>query len=366
MDPGLVALIDRQGPDRVVPGGLPVLRVEASQRGCRTSGRRLPLHAAPRARERVRAANGHPVRRPPRRGEVHSRVLPLDVVGVLDDIEVEDLSQLVGNLAAGRVGACGIEVPELAVDAIHADQGAGAQTPGHPGGDLVRPGRPEVGGDALVHTGQRGADRRPGSSAAGLEPVEEDAQGILRAHEVLRARVDVDRRTQVLEVELRGPAGTRPRVGDRVHHRRDVCGVAAVEDPVPVSAEVVGQPQPRAEPRIPHVGHARRVHPVVLVVPHAEVGGRTVGHPPLIVEEHGVRLEVGPLRGVQNRVVPDKGAARRVVPDGVDDPLPEEGRGADDAVAAAALMAVRHDLVGESVVARHDRVSAQPRAGEEV
>src|SRR4029453_11361194 len=96
--------------------------------------------------------------------------------------------------------------------------------------------------------------------------------------------------------------------------------------------------------------HAGRVDAAVQVVPNPEAGGRAAVHPPLVVEEQRVRLVFGSLRRVEDRVVSNQGAAADVVPHRVNDAVADDRRGADDAVAAAALMVGGRHLVGEALV----------------
>jgi len=53
--------------------------------------------------------------------------------------------------------------------------------------------------------------------------------------------------------------------------------------------------EPRAERAVLHNRHAGAVGSVVLVPPHAEVGGEVIADVPVVVEEHAVGAEVGPL-----------------------------------------------------------------------
>ena len=174
-------LIDREIADRIVPPALAILRIVLGQRGVRSAGGSLAVDVARRCATAYRRRQRHAVGRPPRRRHVQPFVFPLDVVGVLDDVDIEGLAEIVGHLAGGGVDAGRVEVLELAVDGVDADQRPGAKPLGHAAGELVDARRAKVGRDAAVDAGQLGADVRAVGAAVGVEPVEQGAQRILGA-----------------------------------------------------------------------------------------------------------------------------------------------------------------------------------------
>src|ERR1700741_3111876 len=121
---------------RCKPVGVEVLRITRHAPRDRTGVDRLAVDVPPEVRQRVVAAEIDARAKAIVHVRAERRVVPLEDVRVLDQLQIELLPDFISDLTRRRIDAVGIEIGELSVDEIRANRTASTELPADAGREL--------------------------------------------------------------------------------------------------------------------------------------------------------------------------------------------------------------------------------------